>query len=116
MDMSMRERDGVAIVDLDGRLDLSSGTALKERVKSLFDQEKTSIHLNLSRVEFINSSGLGSMVSIMKETRLHKGRLTLSDLASYVQEIFDITQLTNIFEIFPTEKEALNSYHPVVTN
>ena len=116
MEMSMRERDGVAIVDLNGRLDLSSGTALKERVKSLFEQEKMSIHLNLSQVEFINSSGLGSLVSIMKETRLRKGRLTLSDLASYVQEIFDITQLTNIFEIFPTEKEALSSYQQVATN
>ena len=68
------------------------------------------IHLNLSQVDFINSSGLGSLVSIMKEVRLQKGRFTLSNLASYVQEIFEITQLSHIFEIFATEEEALSSY------
>jgi anti-anti-sigma regulatory factor len=46
----------------------------------------------------------------MKEIRLHRGRLTLSDLADYVREIFDITQLSHIFEIFSTEEEAIKSY------
>ena len=49
----------------------------------------------------------------MKETRLRKGRLTLSNLASYVQEIFDITQLSHIFEIFVSQEEAMNSYQTV---
>jgi len=71
--------------------------------------------LNLANVEFINSSGLGSLVSIMKEARLNKGRLTFSNLANYVQEIFEITQLSHIFEIFATEEEALNSFKPVST-
>ena len=93
METTVKEEGGIVVLSLDGRLDLASGSALKEEVKSYFDQERTSVHLNLSGVEFINSSGLGSLVSIMKEARLRKGRLTLSDLASYVQEIFDITQL-----------------------
>jgi anti-sigma B factor antagonist len=71
------------------------------------------IHLNLGEVDFINSSGLGVLVSIMKEIRMNKGRLTLSNLASYVQEIFEITQLSHIFEIFTSEDEALNSYQSV---
>ena len=113
METTVKEEGGVIILSLDGRLDLASGTALKEEIKSHFSKDKTSIHLNLKGVEFINSSGLGSLVSIMKETRLKKGRLTLSNLASYVQEIFDITQLSHIFEIFATEEEALNSYSTV---
>ena len=71
------------------------------------------LHLNLSEVDFINSSGLGVLVSIMKEARLRKGRLTLSNLATYVQEIFEITQLSHIFEIFNSEAEALESYQSV---
>ncbi len=113
MEINVNESNGVAIVYLKGRLDLSSGTALKEQIKTLFNDEKIKIHLNLSDVEFINSSGLGALVSIMKETRLRKGRLSLSNLASYVQEIFDITQLSHIFEIFPTEEEALSSYQSI---
>lgn len=113
MEITIRETTNVAVLSLKGRLDLATGSALKEQVKKLFEKEKTAVHLNLSDVEFINSSGLGALVSVMKEIRLRKGRLTISNLASYVQEIFEITQLSHIFEIFTTEEEALNSYHNV---
>lgn len=113
MEINLTESNGVAVLTLKGRLDLSSGSALKEQVKALFNDEKSNVHLNLAEVEFINSSGLGSLVSIMKETRLRKGRLTLSNLASYVQEIFDITQLSHIFEIYATQEEALGSYQSI---
>jgi anti-sigma B factor antagonist len=112
MDIATKEEAGVTILRLSGRLDLASGSTLKEEIKNLAESEITSIHLNLEKVEFINSSGLGSLVSIMKEIRLLKGRLTLSNLAGYVREIFDITQLSHIFEIFTTEEEALASYQP----
>jgi anti-anti-sigma factor len=113
MEINMTESNGVAVLKLQGRLDLSSGSSLKEQVKVLFNDDKSNVHLNLAGVEFINSSGLGSLVSVMKETRLRKGRLTLSNLASYVQEIFDITQLSHIFEIYATEEEAMSSYQSI---
>ena len=116
MEITMREEGKMAVLSLSGRLDLASGSTLKEEIKQLSDKGTSSIHLNLSQVEFINSSGLGSLVSIMKEIRLLKGRLTLSNLAGYVQEIFDITQLSHIFEIFETEEEALASYQPAPVN
>lgn len=113
MEIKVTESNGVAVLSVQGRLDLSSGSSLKEQIKQLFNDDKSNVHLNLSDVEFINSSGLGSLVSIMKETRLRKGRLTLSNLASYVQEIFDITQLSHIFEIYATQEEALSSYQSI---
>ena len=113
MEINVTESNGVAVLSVQGRLDLSSGSSLKEQVKVLFNDDKSNVHLNLADVEFINSSGLGSLVSIMKETRLRKGRLTLSNLASYVQEIFDITQLSHIFEIYATQEEALRSYQTI---
>ena len=116
MEIKVREQDSVAILSLSGRLDLASGATLKEHLKRLKEKDTTQIHLNLSEVEFINSSGLGALVSIMKEIRLSKGRLTLSNLASYVQEIFEITQLSHIFEIYATEEEALTSYQVVPAN
>ncbi|UCD63439.1 MAG: STAS domain-containing protein [Candidatus Zixiibacteriota bacterium] len=116
MEIELREEGGVVVLTLKGRLDLASGSGLKDQVKDLLSREKSLLHLNLSHVDFINSSGLGVLVSIMKEARLRKGRLTLSNLASYVQEIFEITQLSHIFEIFPTESEALKSYDSVTTD
>lgn len=116
MEITMKDEGQVSIAILKGRLDLASGTKLKEELKKTFDRDKNMFHLNLKDVEFINSSGLGSLVSIMKEIRLRKGRLTLSNLASYVKEIFEITQLSHIFEIYETQEEALSSYQSVTTN
>ena len=116
MEIKAQEIGSVAVLRLEGRLDLANGAALKEHLKSCFERNCTSIHLNMAEVEFINSSGLGSLVSIMKEIRLLKGRLTLSNLASYVQEIFEITQLSHIFEIYPTEEEALTSFQTVAAS
>lgn len=116
MEIKSQEIGNVTVLKLVGRLDLANGASLKEHLKGCFDRNNTSIHLNMAEVEFINSSGLGSLVSIMKEIRLLKGRLTLSNLASYVQEIFEITQLSHIFEIYPTEEEALASFDTVAAN
>jgi len=110
MEISRRDDKMVAILSLSGRLDLANGNKLKDDIKEILSSDRTSIHLNLKELEFVNSSGLGAMVSVMKEIRLHRGRLTLSDMADYVREVFDITQLSHIFEIFPSEEEALSSY------
>jgi anti-sigma B factor antagonist len=116
MEITVKDKGGVVVLTLSGRLDLASGTTLKEQVKSQLKKGNTSVHLNLAQVDFINSSGLGALVSIMKEVRLQKGRFTLSNLANYVQEIFEITQLSHIFEIFASEEEALSSYQVTVTH
>lgn len=113
MEIMMRQEGAATVLTLKGRLDLASGSNLKEEIRALLDKEKSLLHLNLSEVDFINSSGLGVLVSIMKEVRVRKGRITLSNLASYVEEIFEITQLSHIFEIFKTEAEALDSYESV---
>ncbi len=110
MELTRRDEDMVAVLTLSGRLDLANGNKLKDEIKTILDNGKTAIHLCMKDLEFVNSSGLGAMVSIMKEIRLRRGRLTLSDMADYVREVFDITQLSHIFEIFPTEEEALHSY------
>ena len=113
MEIIPQEQGNISVLHLKGRLDLATGAELKTEIKNRFDQEKTQIHLNLTEVEFINSSGLGALVSVMKETRVKKGRLTLSNMATYVKEIFEITQLSHIFEIYETEAEAIASYQQV---
>ncbi len=110
MELTRRDADMVAVLSLSGRLDLANGNKLKDEIKTVLDSGKNAVHLCMKDLEFVNSSGLGAMVSIMKEIRLRRGRLTLSDMADYVREVFDITQLSHIFEIFPTEEEALHSY------
>ncbi len=113
MKITVKAEGGATIVMLEGRLDLATGTDLKEETKKICDKGAKRIHLNLQKVEFINSSGLGALVSVMKQVRLNKGRLTLSNLADYVREIFEITQLNHIFDIYQTQQEAVASAEKV---
>lgn len=110
MDIVCSRRDDIAVLTLSGKLDLGNAGEVKTRVKSLLEDQQKIIHFDMTAVDFINSSGLGAMVSMMKEIRMHQGRLTLSNLAPYVKEIFDITQLSNVFEIYPTVEEAAVSH------
>jgi anti-sigma B factor antagonist len=110
MEITVTEKDTVAVLTLKGKLDMANAAELKNEVKKQFDRQQRRIHLNMRDVDFINSSGLGTLVSMMKEARVLKGRLTLSNLAPYVSEIFEITQLSNVFEIFGDIEEAMASY------
>ena len=116
MNINVREENGARIFALDGRLELTTGKELKEKIKVFCDSGISRIHLNMEQVEFINSSGLGALISAMKEIRLVKGRLTLSNLAPYVREIFDNTQLAHIFEIHETEQAAFASAESVAVS
>jgi anti-sigma B factor antagonist len=110
MDIQRRLEGDVAILSLEGRLDLTSASSLKEASKEVLNGSSKKVILNMDKVDFINSSGLGALVSILKEVRNSQGSMRLTNLAPYVKEIFDITQLTNIFEIFPDEKQAISSF------
>ena len=110
MEIQKRMAGDIAILALEGRLDLTSSSSLKEASKEVMVNDSKKMVLNLDKVDFINSSGLGALVSILKEVRNSQGSMKLTNLAPYVKEIFDITQLSNIFEIFPDEKQALSSY------
>ena len=110
MEIRVAESHELITLNLKGRLDFASSANLKEEILKLVAEGKNKVILNLAQVDFINSSGLGTLVSILKEVRLAKGRLVLSNLASYVEEIFEITQLSHIFEIFPSEAEARETF------
>ncbi len=106
MNISSRMDGDVAILNLSGRLDLTSANELKCASRDIMGTGSRKLILNMGKVDFINSSGLGTLVSILKDVRSANGRLKLSNLAPYVKEIFEITQLTNIFDICEDEKHA----------
>lgn len=109
MNISSESHDNCTLLRLEGRLDLNSSSKLKEQVKELVSEGSTNVVLELGGVGFVNSSGLGTLVSILKDVRIVKGQMVLCNLAQYVQEIFEITQLSHIFDIYATETEAMES-------
>jgi len=110
MELQVVTLEGIDVIHIAGRLDLVGANTLKDEIRRRLQDRPPQIVLNLKNVDFINSSGLGALVSVLKDVRLVSGRLVLSDLAPYVQEIFTITQLANVFEIYLTEQRALETF------
>ena len=100
----------IEVLHISGRLDLVSSSALKDQVRQRLQDHRVQIVLDCERLDFINSSGLGALVSALKDVRLSGGRLTLCRLAPYVDEIFEITGLKRVFDVYGSVADAVGSY------
>ncbi len=92
------------------RLDAHNSSELKTQMLSLFDEGKNNLVIDLQDVRFVDSSGLGSLVSGFKNASARNGTLKLSGLQPQVKSMFELTRLHRVFEIFPGTEEALASF------
>jgi len=108
-----REKEGVVISDLQGRLVVGEPS---QRLREVTNQEiaegKTRIILNLEGVDYIDSTGLGSMVICYTTLQKAGGTLKLLKLNKRNIELLLLTKLSTIFEIFGEEQDAINSFFP----
>jgi anti-sigma B factor antagonist len=108
MKTATRERLGTTIVDVAGDIDMGTSPELR---KTLLDSLKAAPRLvvNLREVRYVDSSGIASLVEVLKEARNTQKRLVLFGLNRAVHEVLQLTRLTKIFEIRETEEEALQA-------
>ena len=100
----------VLIVVREERLDAHNSGELKEEILRLFEGGKKGILVDLSEVRFIDSSGLGALVSGFKNAISHQGSLKLAGLQSQVKSMFELTRLHRVFEIFDSAAEGLDTF------
>ena len=106
-----RQVDGVTIVDLSGRLVLGEGTStLREVLQDLVGRGQKKILLNLGDVNYIDSSGLGTLVSGYTTLTGQQGQLKLVNLTTKVHDLLQITKLLTVFEVFDNEAAAIKSF------
>ncbi len=109
---STRTVGNALVVDLSGRIVFGEETTrLRDQVKDLLGQSK-GIVLNLSRVSYIDSSGVGTLVGVYASARSAGGVIKLAALTGRVKDVLAITKLGSIFETFPTVEEAAASFNP----
>lgn len=113
MQIAQREKEGVVILDLDGRLVAGDPVAeLREKVKGLIAEGRTSIILNLKEVPYIDSTGLGSLVVCYTSLQKAGGAGKLLNLTRRSIQLLVLTKLETIFEVFDDEQSAVNSFFP----
>ena len=115
MTASTRLVDGVTIVDLYGRIVLGEGSAgVRDLVRNLIKEGNKKILLNLRDVDYIDSSGLGELVSAFTSMRSHGGELKLLNLTKRVRALLQITKLLTVFDITDDEAISVKSFSPAV--
>ncbi len=110
MKISNRQVDGVTILDLSGRITLGEGSVqLRDAVRDLLSKGSKYILLNLADVNYIDSSGIGELVSAFTTVRNQGGELKLLKLTKKVHDLLQITKLYTVFDIKDDEAEAIGS-------
>jgi len=112
LDIQTREKEGIAILDLKGRLVVGDASLLRERVNEVTAGGKTNVILNLAGVDYIDSTGLGTMVICFTSLQKAGGALKLYNLNRRNIELLLLTKLSTIIELFGAEQEAINSFFP----
>jgi anti-sigma B factor antagonist len=84
---------------------------VKEQLKSFFNKPDTKLALNLEGIRFIDSSGFGVFLSIMKTANNNHGQFKICSISKEVMELFKLLQLHNVFELYDTQKECIDSFN-----
>jgi anti-sigma B factor antagonist len=109
---STRQVDKVTIVDISGRITLGEGSStLRETVRDMLSKGQKKILLNLGDVTYIDSSGIGELVSSFTSVNNQGGQLKLLNLQKKVHDLLQITKLYTVFEVHTDEAAAVRSFN-----
>jgi len=108
---STRNVDGITVLDLSGRITLGEGSVvLRDTIREILGKGEKKILLNLGDVTYIDSSGIGELVSAFTAVRKEGGELKLLNLTKKVHDLLQITKLYTVFDVKDDEAEAISSY------
>jgi anti-sigma B factor antagonist len=110
MEILEKRQDQVIVLKLAGRLDGPAGAELKKNINQKLDDGQGRFVLDMADVDFIDSSGLGSLVAILRSVGAAEGELKVAALTAQARSVFEITRLHNIFDIYAQTEAAIKSY------
>ena len=105
--LDVKERNGWAVLSVQGEVDVYTAPQFREQLIQLVDQGQRSILVDLEGVEFLDSTGLGVLVGGLKRLRSHEGDLLLVCTQSRILKVFEITGLTKVFSIHESVDAAV---------
>ena len=110
MQINCEETGGVSIFRMEGDIDINTSPDIKKSFDKIVSDKKDKIVINLKGVNYVDSSGLATLVEILKNLRAYGGKLKLSNLSSKVRGLFEITKLDKLFDIVDEEADAVSSF------
>jgi anti-anti-sigma factor len=110
MDIFQKEKDGVVILEIVGRLDADTAPEAEKHIKELLAAGTTRLLLDMEKLEYISSAGLRVVLMAVKDLRGKQGKIVLCSLNEYVREVFEVSNFTSIIPIAETVEEALKLF------
>ena len=111
MQIKLKDSDGVVICCISGEVTIDTVPELKKTFKKIIDNKTRKVLLDFRGVDYIDSSGLASLIDLSRNLKVIQGMVFMSELSPKVSSIFSITKLDKVFRIFDTEEEALKSFY-----
>jgi anti-sigma B factor antagonist len=109
--LTPRDSGVITVIDASGRITLGDGSAmLRKTIRQLLEEGRAKIVLNLADVDYIDSSGIGELVSAYTAVRNKNGELKLLQLTKKVHDLLQITKLFTVFEVYSDEGTAIRSF------
>ena len=110
MAIRVDNKSGLVVCHVTGEIDINTSPEIKKALDKLLAKKSPKIVINLSKVNYVDSSGLATLVEILKNMRSYGGRVRLTNLSSKVKSLFEITKLDKLFEIIAEEDEAVSTF------
>jgi anti-sigma B factor antagonist len=110
MGFNVSEIDGVTVIEVDGQLIVGNRQELKQRVMDEVERGGRKFLIDFEKTGYIDSSGLGVLVSLSKKIREQGGELRLANLNEDLRTLFELTKLDTLFQIAGSRAEALDSF------
>ena len=110
MSLNIEDKGNVKIVKLSGKLDVNLSMSIESELEQLVDSGSNNIILELSGVEYLSSSGIRVLISIMRKIKDNNGRLVLSYITDIIKKILKTVELEDLFEVYENVDEALASF------
>jgi anti-sigma B factor antagonist len=111
LNITERQAGDITILDMSGKVTIGEGSvALRNTIRRLLGEGKKKILLNLGQVGYVDSSGIGELVSSYSAVNREGGSLKLLNLTQKIQDLLAITKLLTVFDVFDSESEAVSNF------
>ena len=110
MHITTKQTNDITVYNVDGDIDINSSPDIRTAFEKSINSKDMKIVVNLDSVSYIDSSGLATLVELLKKTRSYGGKMKITNLAAKVKSLFEITKLEKLFEIYDNEEEAVSNF------
>jgi anti-sigma B factor antagonist len=111
LNITERQAGDITVLDMSGKVTIGEGSvALRNTIRRLLGEGKKKILLNLGQVGYVDSSGIGELVSSFSAVNREGGSLKLLNLTQKIQDLLAITKLLTVFDVYDSESEAVSNF------